>query len=200
MAGFSVSVGSIPRRYQRVKTLMDAEGRGPARWAPHRPTVIADQAWELPDHDAQAVRHHHPVRCLSVLGGKVIDRCMRCHRHGEFIRFLNTVEHDVAAGKLIRVVLDNYATHKHLESPRRRGDAGRGCCLSIYRAIRAGRSASPQPRPPSSARRELLLQDDAASHPPRRPSLDRRSAGANKGYRAKHNARPQTVCPERIRR
>ena len=35
------------------------------------------------------------------------------HRHVEFIRFLNTVERHVAAGKPIHVVLDNYATHKH---------------------------------------------------------------------------------------
>ena len=35
------------------------------------------------------------------------------HRHQEFIRFLNRIERDVPAGKLIHVVLDNYATHKH---------------------------------------------------------------------------------------
>jgi transposase len=31
----------------------------------------------------------------------------------EFIRFLNTVERQVPAGKVIHAVLDNYATHKH---------------------------------------------------------------------------------------
>src|SRR5213596_2804306 len=50
---------------------------------------------------------------LSVLDGTVIGRCMQRHRHLEFIRFLNAVERHVAAGKLIHVVLDNYATHKH---------------------------------------------------------------------------------------
>jgi transposase len=50
---------------------------------------------------------------LSVLDGAVIGRCMQRHRHLEFIRFLNTVERQVAAGKPIHVVLDNYATHKH---------------------------------------------------------------------------------------
>jgi transposase len=50
---------------------------------------------------------------LSVLDGKVIDRCMQRHRHIEFIRFLNAVEREVPAGKLIHTVLDNYATHKH---------------------------------------------------------------------------------------
>src|SRR6202040_4237813 len=45
-----------------------------------------------------------------------VDRsqgCMQRHRHNEFIRFLNAVERQVRAGKLIHVVLDNYATHKH---------------------------------------------------------------------------------------
>src|SRR5881392_459382 len=38
---------------------------------------------------------------------------MQRHRHLEFIRFLNAVERQVAAGKVIHTVLDNYATHKH---------------------------------------------------------------------------------------
>ena len=46
---------------------------------------------------------------LSVLDGTVIGRCMQRHRHSEFIRFLNTVERQVPAGKLIHAVLDNYA-------------------------------------------------------------------------------------------
>jgi transposase len=50
---------------------------------------------------------------LNVLDGTVIGRCMQRHRHEEFIRFLNTVERDVPAGKLIEAVVDNYATHKH---------------------------------------------------------------------------------------
>ena len=50
---------------------------------------------------------------LNVLEGKVIGRCMQRHRHQEFIRFLNTIEAEVPAGKLIHVIVDNYATHKH---------------------------------------------------------------------------------------
>ncbi len=50
---------------------------------------------------------------LNVLDGKVIGRCMQRHRHQEFIRFLNSVEAAVPAGKLIHAVADNYATHKH---------------------------------------------------------------------------------------
>ena len=50
---------------------------------------------------------------LDVAAGHVIGRCMQRHRHQEFIRFLNAIEREVPAGKLIRVILDNYAAHKH---------------------------------------------------------------------------------------
>ena len=50
---------------------------------------------------------------LNVLDGTVIGRNMQRHRHQEFIRFLNTVEAQVPAGKNIHAILDNYATHKH---------------------------------------------------------------------------------------
>jgi transposase len=50
---------------------------------------------------------------LNVLNGKVIGRCMARHRHQEFIRFLNTVEREVPAGKVIHAILDNYGSHKH---------------------------------------------------------------------------------------
>ena len=50
---------------------------------------------------------------LDVLEGKVIGRCMQRHRHQEFIRFLNTVEAAVPAGKIVHAILDNYAVHKH---------------------------------------------------------------------------------------
>ena len=50
---------------------------------------------------------------VDVLEGTVIGHCMQRHRHQEFIRFLNAIERAVPAGKLIHVILDNYATHKH---------------------------------------------------------------------------------------
>jgi len=52
---------------------------------------------------------------LNVLDGTVIGRNMQRHRHQEFIRFLNTIEAEVPAGKLVHVILDNYAVHKHLK-------------------------------------------------------------------------------------
>jgi transposase len=50
---------------------------------------------------------------LNVLDGTVVGRCMARHRHQEFIRFLNAIEREVPAGKVIHVILDNYAAHKH---------------------------------------------------------------------------------------
>jgi transposase len=50
---------------------------------------------------------------LNVLDGTVMGRNMQRHRHQEFIRFLNAIEAAVPAGKLVHVVLDNYAAHKH---------------------------------------------------------------------------------------
>jgi len=50
---------------------------------------------------------------LNVLEGKVLGRCMQRHRHQEFIRFLNAMEADIPVGKIVHVIVDNYATHKH---------------------------------------------------------------------------------------
>ena len=50
---------------------------------------------------------------LNVLDGTVIGKNMQRHRHQEFIRFLREIERQVPVGKLIHVVLDNYAAHKH---------------------------------------------------------------------------------------
>ena len=50
---------------------------------------------------------------LNVLDGTVIGQCMQRHRHQEFIRFLNRIEREVPVSKLVHVILDNYAAHKH---------------------------------------------------------------------------------------
>jgi transposase len=64
-------------------------------------------------HDYQRNGTTTLFAALNVLDGSVIGQCMQRHRHQEFIRFLNRIERDVPAGKLIHVILDNYATHKH---------------------------------------------------------------------------------------
>jgi hypothetical protein len=42
---------------------------------------------------------------LNILDGTVIGRCMKQHRHQEFIRFLNAEERAVPAGKVIHASL-----------------------------------------------------------------------------------------------
>jgi transposase len=50
---------------------------------------------------------------LNILDGTVIGRNMQRHRHQEFIRFLNAIEANAPAGKVVQAILDNYAAHKH---------------------------------------------------------------------------------------
>jgi transposase len=52
---------------------------------------------------------------FDVPEGKVIGRCMQRHRHQEFIPFLDTIEARVPGGKIVHVILDNYAAHKQSE-------------------------------------------------------------------------------------
>lgn len=49
----------------------------------------------------------------NVLDGSVIGQNMQRHRHQEFIRFLNAIERQTPSGKIIHLILDNYAAHKH---------------------------------------------------------------------------------------
>jgi hypothetical protein len=46
---------------------------------------------------------------LNVLEGTVTSRNMQQHRHPEFIRFLNALDRDIPAGKLVHAIMDNYA-------------------------------------------------------------------------------------------
>src|SRR5438477_4253182 len=76
----------------------------------------------LPMKNGRSATMSHAYKCngtttlfaaLDILEGNVIGRCMQRHRHQEFIRFLNAIEAEIPAGKIIHVVLDNYATNKH---------------------------------------------------------------------------------------
>jgi transposase len=49
---------------------------------------------------------------LNVLEGTVTGRNMQQHRHQEFIRFLNALDRNIPAGKLVHAIMDNYAAHK----------------------------------------------------------------------------------------
>ena len=64
-------------------------------------------------HDYKRHRTTTLFAALNILDGTVIGRNMQRHRHQEFVRFLNTIEAQVPAGKVTHAVVDNYATHKH---------------------------------------------------------------------------------------
>src|SRR5262245_16095590 len=51
---------------------------------------------------------------LNVATGEVIGRCLRRHRHQEFLKFLNEIDANVPKepGVEIHLVMDNYGTHK----------------------------------------------------------------------------------------
>lgn len=46
---------------------------------------------------------------LNILDGTVAGRTMQRRRHQEFIRFLNALERDIPAGKVVHVILDSEA-------------------------------------------------------------------------------------------
>jgi transposase len=48
-----------------------------------------------------------------VIDGSVMGQNMQRHRHQEFIRFLDALERDIPAGKVVHVILDNDAAHRH---------------------------------------------------------------------------------------
>jgi len=99
---------------------------------------------------------------LDVLEGKIIGRCMQRHRHQEFIRFLNAIEAEVPVGKIVHVILDNYATHKH---PKVRAWLQRHPRFVFHLGVLAQR------------RRGLLRQAHQTAPEARRLPIDRRSPG-----------------------
>jgi transposase len=50
---------------------------------------------------------------LNTLDGTVISMCDDRHRHQEWLRFLRVIDEVTPAEKVLHLILDNYATHKH---------------------------------------------------------------------------------------
>jgi hypothetical protein len=118
---------------------------------------------------------------LNILEGMVIGRCMQRHRHQEFIRFLNAVEAEVPVGKVVHLILDNYATHKHPKVM-----AGPASPLRLPLHAHLGILAQ--------RRRGLLRQTHPAPPQTRRLPIHRRSAGRYQPL-CRRNQRP----PEALR-
>lgn len=52
---------------------------------------------------------------LNTLDGRVISMCHDRHRHQEWLRFLRVIDQLTSPEKTIHLIVDNYATHKHLK-------------------------------------------------------------------------------------
>ncbi len=55
---------------------------------------------------------------LNALEGGVISMCDDRHRHQEWLKFLRAIDDVIPADKQIHMIVDNYATHKHLRVQR----------------------------------------------------------------------------------
>ncbi|HVH87977.1 MAG TPA: IS630 family transposase [Terriglobales bacterium] len=62
-------------------------------------------------------RRHGTVTLFAALdtaNGKVLTQCRPRHRHQEYLGFLRETEKNVPKNLEVHVIVDNYATHKHL--------------------------------------------------------------------------------------
>jgi transposase len=50
---------------------------------------------------------------LIVADGRVIEQCLKRHRHQEFIKFLKHLDASTDPMRELHLIVDNYATHKH---------------------------------------------------------------------------------------
>ena len=51
---------------------------------------------------------------LDTANGKVLTKCRQRHRHQEYLSFLREIEKNVPKNLEVHIIVDNYATHKHL--------------------------------------------------------------------------------------
>src|SRR5205809_121089 len=55
---------------------------------------------------------------LDTANGKVLAKCRPRHRHQEYLSFLREIEKNVPKNLEVHIIVDNYATHKHLRVKR----------------------------------------------------------------------------------
>jgi transposase len=122
---------------------------------------------------------------LTVLDGTVLGRCMQRHRHQAFIRFLNAVEASVPAGKVVHVILDNYAAHKHPKAPQSAHLAGPSPALGV--------PLHPDFRLVDQRRGGLLFGPDATTAEARRLHLRCRSPSRHQALHRQAQRQPTAV-------
>jgi transposase len=122
---------------------------------------------------------------LNILDGTVIGQCMQRHRHQEFLRFLNRLERDIPAGRLVHVVPDNYGSHTH---PKVR---------VWWHAIRAGSSISRPPRRRGSMRLKVSSLSSRAAACNGACSVPRRPASRDQPLPRRSQRQPETIHLDR---
>lgn len=50
---------------------------------------------------------------MDAATGRVVSSCQQRHRHQEWLKFLRLIDGAMPADRQIRLIGDNYATHKH---------------------------------------------------------------------------------------
>ena len=50
---------------------------------------------------------------LNILDGQVIGQCQQRHTHVEWLKFLKKIDRETPKDKMLHLIADNYATHKH---------------------------------------------------------------------------------------
>ena len=50
---------------------------------------------------------------LNVLDGQVIGQCQQRHAHVEWLKFLKQIDRETLRNKMLHLIADNCATHKH---------------------------------------------------------------------------------------
>jgi transposase len=50
---------------------------------------------------------------LNVMDGQVIGQCQQRHTHAEWLKFLRKIDRETPKEKMLHLIADNYATHKH---------------------------------------------------------------------------------------
>jgi transposase len=75
---------------------------------PLGPGIPAKQTHDYKRHGTTTL-----FAALNVLEGTLIGKCMKQHRHQEFIKFLNLINSQTPKELAIHIIVDNYGTHKH---------------------------------------------------------------------------------------
>ena len=131
---------------------------------------------------------------MNVLDGTVIGRNMQRHRHQEFIRFLNAVEREVPAGKIVHAILDK----RRPQAPRSAEMAGASSALDVPLHADLGLVAQRHRRllrhieqAPAEARRLPFGRRPSGCHQPlpRRPQRSLQALPMDRRPRQNHRRR-----------